>query len=384
MTKTIRITSDSAAKKIKYDGKDKDYSIGDGLYLRVRKSSKTWLYKTKQNGKRIIKTIGHFPDMGCTMAKKKSITLKSEVSAISRSTKLHDLIEVYYQRSIIGNENKKNQPHKRPQVSKRYLNMLDQVCGHMNIDNISAEHIETLIRNYRSSIKNNGRGDGTRAANQLQNTIKTFFKSPSISRKINGKNPIESVSPYIAKYSTKGRERVLTDEEIKMIFDSNHKNARALRFILLTGLRISETRNGKHNGEFWEVDGEFTKNSLPHWCYLTPLSLKQLPLPQMTDTNLQAWLKRWLEKLGYENQDRFTPHDLRRTFATRLHDYQGRTEETDTTRMVPPYIVEKCLNHTLEGVMAVYNRAEYKNQRIEAAQIMTDIIYNLTTSSIDR
>jgi len=43
-----------------------------------------------------------------------------------------------------------------------------------------------------------------------------------------------------------------------------------------------------------------------------------------------------------------------------------------------PFIVERILNHTMEGVMAVYNRAEYEQERIEAAEtlerVMTEVV----------
>lgn len=52
---------------------------------------------------------------------------------------------------------------------------------------------------------------------------------------------------------------------------------------------------------------------------------------------------------------RFTPHDLRRTVMTRLGDLG-----------VLPHVVEKIANHTMEGVMAVYNRQEYLPERKEA------------------
>jgi len=41
---------------------------------------------------------------------------------------------------------------------------------------------------------------------------------------------------------------------------------------------------------------------------------------------------------------------------------------------VEPFIVERVLNHKLEGVMAVYNRAEYENERIKASLAMERII----------
>jgi hypothetical protein len=41
---------------------------------------------------------------------------------------------------------------------------------------------------------------------------------------------------------------------------------------------------------------------------------------------------------------------------------------------IEPFIVERVLNHKLEGVMAVYNRAEYEAERIKAALVMEKTI----------
>jgi integrase len=57
-------------------------------------------------------------------------------------------------------------------------------------------------------------------------------------------------------------------------------------------------------------------------------------------------------KLGW------TPHDLRRTMATHMADMG-----------VMPHVIEKCLNHKMAGVMAVYNRAEYAAEKKAAWQL---------------
>lgn len=48
---------------------------------------------------------------------------------------------------------------------------------------------------------------------------------------------------------------------------------------------------------------------------------------------------------------------------------------------IEPFTVERVLNHTLEGVMAVYNRAEYEKERVVAAKtlerVMLGIIENV-------
>lgn len=54
----------------------------------------------------------------------------------------------------------------------------------------------------------------------------------------------------------------------------------------------------------------------------------------------------------------FTPHDLRRTLATRLSDLGAE-----------PYVIEKILNHKMKGVMAVYNHAEYLPQHKAALDL---------------
>jgi len=73
----------------------------------------------------------------------------------------------------------------------------------------------------------------------------------------------------------------------------------------------------------------------------------------------RAWLRRWCQRERISPA--FRPHDLRRTCATRLN-----------TLGVLPHIAEKILNHTMQGVMAVYNRAEYEAERIEAMQRWAD------------
>lgn len=49
---------------------------------------------------------------------------------------------------------------------------------------------------------------------------------------------------------------------------------------------------------------------------------------------------------------KWTPHDLRRTMASRMQDLG-----------VAPHVIEKCLNHTLEGVAAVYQTSDLFPER---------------------
>lgn len=59
----------------------------------------------------------------------------------------------------------------------------------------------------------------------------------------------------------------------------------------------------------------------------------------------------------------FSPHDLRRTASTQLHEAGYNTDW-----------IEKCLAHEQKGVRAVYNKAEYSVQRRTMLQEWADMI----------
>jgi len=57
---------------------------------------------------------------------------------------------------------------------------------------------------------------------------------------------------------------------------------------------------------------------------------------------------------------KFVPHDLRRTVSTRLGDDDIGTD---------PIVIEKILNHQLQGVQGVYNMQEYMEKRRNALEL---------------
>jgi len=95
----------------------------------------------------------------------------------------------------------------------------------------------------------------------------------------------------------------------------------------------------------------------------------------ISPTSVQAWVKRlqvdvagearpaWLSIRPKDPEtgrptDTWTPHDLRRTFSTRLGDLG-----------VAPHVIERLLNHVQEGVAGIYNRAELEAERIAATKL---------------
>lgn len=64
-----------------------------------------------------------------------------------------------------------------------------------------------------------------------------------------------------------------------------------------------------------------------------------------------------------EEFEPFTVHDLRRTASTLLHEAGYNTDW-----------IEKCLAHEQRGVRAVYNKAEYGEQRRAMLQAWADMV----------
>ena len=150
--------------------------------------------------------------------------------------------------------------------------------------------------------------------------------------------------------------RVTNDDELRWVLRLDHHYGPLLRALLIAGLRISEAQAATTDhldGDTWHV--EENKSARPHWVAVVPMLKKQFGdfdgklFDGRSPTAVQSWLKR--------NGPGFTPHDLRRTFATRLAGLG-----------VAPHVVEKCLNHQMQGVMATYNRHDYEAERRAAAK----------------
>ncbi|WP_156499623.1 tyrosine-type recombinase/integrase, partial [Oleiphilus sp. HI0061] len=114
-----------------------------------------------------------------------------------------------------------------------------------------------------------------------------------------------------------------------------------------------------------------SKNRKAHKVPLSPLAIKLFSelyalrdesdwvLPSFTD-NDSPMTERVISRAANRAQevvgiDKWVPHDLRRTAATKM---------AGLGVAIP--VVEKILNHTMGGVMEVYNRHPYWEERAEA------------------
>lgn len=155
----------------------------------------------------------------------------------------------------------------------------------------------------------------------------------------------------------------------------------SLTLILATAKRPSEavTVEWKHldlDKAIWVNPKELTKEKRDdHTVFLSPFAVQLLkrvkersgdarhvfPSPHDSKRHIDRHsLSRAVLRLVEDGtlKVKFTPHDLRRTFSSRMADL-GQM----------PHVVEKILDHQMEGVMAVYNRASYLPERQAAMNL---------------
>lgn len=313
------------------------HSDGAGLFLNVRKSSMTFIIRKRRGGRMFVTTLGKHPAV--TLKQARVIAAEMALEGTPSAMTVKELV-AKYQKKVIEVK------HKRPHFAEGYWRRaVLPVLGATKVSDVRPYDIAQMVEQYAEH--------GSRTADQLRSNVRGLF-GYAVELGLISTNPVAEITARVAGYQYQPRERVLTDIEIRQLWREPKPNARVLRFLLLTGLRISEAQKGVQEGERWIVPAELSKNGSAHWVYLTKTAQAQLPLPKCTATNVQAWLRRWCDNKNIS--PRYTPHDMRRTAATRMAEHG-----------VEHFIVERVLNHTLQGVLRIYNKAEYAPERESAA-----------------
>ncbi|MTW13429.1 tyrosine-type recombinase/integrase [Pseudoduganella eburnea] len=207
-------------------------------------------------------------------------------------------------------------------------------------------------------------------------------------------NPADKVPPCsIATFQP--RDRALSSTEIPWLYEHLEKIQSAptlrlaVKLLLLTMVRKSELTDAtwdeiNFTSGVWTIPAQRMKRRNPHNVYLSRQAIDMfialrtcaagspyvlpsrydadLPISNATLNSVTTSVSRSAREAGRPLAD-FTPHDLRRTASTLLHEAGYNTDW-----------IEKCLAHEQRGVRAVYNKAEYADQRRAMMQDWADMI----------
>jgi len=244
------------------------------------------------------------------------------------------------------------------------------------------------------------KNSGAVTANRVRTTLSGFF-SWAMGRGIADINPVIGT----ARHEERSRDRVLTPAELRAIWNAlgDDDFGTIIKLLALTGQRAGEI-----TGLSWSeiadgaivLPGERTKNHRPH---IIPLSSAAAAIidarPKRVDRDLvfgrgQNLFSGWskckeqldtkIKSATGKSLPHWTPHDLRRTFATYAggglseHDLKKiptRDKGAASGLGIQPHVVEAILNHisgTRGGVAGVYNRSTYAAEKKTALDLWAD------------
>jgi integrase len=389
--------TDTYIKALKPTTKRYEEYEGGGFGIRVAPTGvKTWIYRYKINGKTDKLTLGHYPTMSLANAKKRF----AELSGLRR--------EGHNPKEIIEQEEQKenNTVAKLVQAwysgyAEKFRKKHPQIKRQINVDiipllgSIPLEKIQTLdIAKALDTIVARG---APVHANRVLSTIKQAFNY-GVSRGNLPYNPASSIRARDIGGTEKPRERFLSMDEIKKVwlFLDNEKSKMtlhtksAVKIILLTGVRTAELRLAQWDEinleeSLWTIPAEYCKSGVSVKIHLSPQVKGILnELKKVCDTGhviygidnntplsenaLTRAINRIQDRVGIPH---WTPHDLRRTFATQLGE----------TLRIDPVVIEKCLAHKMPRIMATYNKNEMLLERKEALDKWAHYVENFVIST---
>jgi integrase len=232
--------------------------------------------------------------------------------------------------------------------------------------------------------------------------VSTFF-SWAVAQGLVENNPVIGT----AKNEEKSRERVLTPAELRLVWNAleDNQHGACIKLLALTGQRLAEIGrlhwSEIHDGEII-LPPERTKNARDHVVPLSEVAAAIIAQQPKRSTDMifgngnergfSAWSickERLDDRIAKANGgkpiDHWTPHDLRRTFATyaggglpehQLKKLPAKDRDAASGLGIQPHVVEAVLNHVSGvgkgGVAGVYNRSTYAAEKKTALDLWAD------------
>ena len=358
--------------KIDYIEFDNDVT---GFGLRLRKGgSRTWIYQYRIGSKQRRMVLGSAKSVPLSLARENASKLEARVKlggdpAMDKETARREvdntfgaLVEQYL-------EARKSEWRPRSEAEiRRHLTKHARSLHKMPIGAVGQRNIAGLLGEIASEA-------GNVTSNRVRASLCAFF-AWVIREGV--RLPEGNIASYTGKRDEKSRDRVLSDPELKVIWAAclDDDYGAVLKLLMLSGQRaneIAELRWDEVHDEQIVLPAERTKNGRSH---VVPLSeVAKAILAKFSrgyrkyvfgrdDTGFQGWSKakeKLDARLAEARLPHWTPHDLRRTVATRMADLG-----------VQPHIVEAVLNHVSghkAGVAGIYNRASYDKEKREALNL---------------
>ncbi|HGW5665161.1 TPA: tyrosine-type recombinase/integrase [Proteus mirabilis] len=377
---------------------DKLYKVSDrdGLYVAVTKSGViSFRYDYRFNGRRETVTFGRYSADGITLAEARAELIEAKRllnAGISPASKKRDGIEskkigtVFKDYTVNFLNDAQYADSTRAMKEAIIEKEIYPVFGKLQLEEITTPRLRALCE----KIKDRGAKATALQVREIVGSVFTY----AIDRGYEISNPADAIkASSIGTFQA--RERAMSPKEIGILFRGLENYScyptlkLAVKFVLLTLVRKSEFIHATWDeidfkNRQWVIPKGRMKGRKEHVIYLSDQAMDILtgmkvcamgsnylmpgrydikkPLSNAALNNvIDGTVKRINEK-GIEFEP-VTVHDLRRTASTLLHEAGYNSDW-----------IEKCLAHVQNGVRAVYNKAEYAEQRRKMLQEWADMV----------
>lgn len=377
---------------------DKLYKVSDrdGLYVAVTKSGViSFRYDYRFNGRRETVTFGRYGADGITLAEARAELIEEKRllnAGISPASKKRDGIEskkigtVFKDYTVNFLRDAQYADSTRAMKEAIIEKEIYPVFGKLQLEEITTPRLRALCE----KIKDRGAKATALQVREIVGSVFTY----AIDRGYEISNPADAIkASSIGTFQA--RERAMSPKEIGILFRELENYScyptlkLSIKFVLLTLVRKSEFIHATWDeidfkNRQWVIPKGRMKGRKEHVIYLSDQAMDILtgmkvcamgsnylmpgrydikkPLSNAALNNvIDGTVKRINEK-GIEFEP-VTVHDLRRTASTLLHEAGYNSDW-----------IEKCLAHVQNGVRAVYNKAEYAEQRRKMLQEWADMV----------
>jgi integrase len=371
---------------------------GFGLRLRAQ-GSRTFIFQYKLGRAQYRLNLGkvealNFAEVRKTALQHYASVKRGENPADDKAAALREASETFkfYVDKYLDALRQRYRPRSFTEIQRHLLKHARPLHG-MQLAKISRRDVAAVVVAVTNSA-------GGPTANRVRSSLSAFF-TWVMQRGLAENNPVIGTE----KNEEKSRDRVLMPAELRLIWNAleDDQHGSVIKLLALTGQRANEIgglRWGEiHDGQII-LPGERTKNGKPHVLPLSEAAAAIIAQQSKgsddfifgnAERGFANWSKckqrldqRIAEANGGKPIPHWTPHDLRRSFATYaggglpdhlLKKISAQDRDVVGGLGIEPHVIEAVLNHysgSKAGVAGIYNRSTYAAQKKVALDLWAD------------
>lgn len=409
---TKRISTNATLQSLK--AQDKEYLVPDkkieGLNIRVRPTgTMTWIFRFQVGKKHEKITMGRYvklkPETGMTLEQARTEAgryrswlenNKNPKQELAREQREQDEAKTFDDAFASFDEKRLSKQLRGEQARIIYIRDIKPFLGHIKLDEL---RIHDLNKVFDAKVDESGKrkAGAIGACHKIINQVINH----ALALNMLGTHPAPHLKSKDVGGGSKVTKRNLSFSELKTLLTSlpswrtEPSNVRLMQYLLGCGQRISAVLEMRWSEVDWQEkvwllpassEERHTKSQesrkVPLSDYLLALLKEQresvpskwkFVWPQLLVDKVQepAAVRALIKRNLSDDFERFSPHDLRRTFISRCSEMG-----------LDIVAIEKTVGHQLPGMLRVYNHHDYLKEQLMVLQAWGEKLQALMVANV--